>query len=319
LKTKTIYDKIDTRNNLRREIYELIQNIKKYYGGGVKPVSDAPFDTLETKNFQHKTPKLQYRKTAFTLAEVLITIGIIGIVAGMTIPTIAHKIRNKILETQFKNTYAKVTQAIKRMQADMDVTDIGTYCSSWNGSAYINRVECLTAFKNAFNTDTQASVNYLKYTKSINRTNIAIFSTTSVTAVDNDGCHRSLFRQYAMSDGSYMGYNICGMKFLITFDVNGAAKPNRLGYDIFMLYIANDKTAQLVGFKPSTVTDEDLQNYWEKLEASDIKAKDFYYSTYGNPCNYTSTQTFNGKGCGYYAIRNQCPDGSNKGYFECLK
>jgi prepilin-type N-terminal cleavage/methylation domain-containing protein len=257
---------------------------------------------------------------AFTLAEVLITLGIIGVVAAITIPTVTHKLRNKILEAQFKNTYAKVTQAIKRTQAELEMGNIGYYCAAYyNGSDYVNRVECLTAFKKAFNTDTEASVNYLKYTKPITRSNISIFSTTDVKAVDYDACGRSLFKQYAMADGSYIGYNICGYKFLITFDVNGAAKPNRLGYDIFMLYIATDKSDRLEGFKPTNVTDEDLENYKQKLEAENIKSKDYYYSTYGNPCSYTSTQTYNGKGCGYYAIRNECPDGSGKGYFECLK
>jgi prepilin-type N-terminal cleavage/methylation domain-containing protein len=79
------------------------------------------FKSLEDNDAFAKVGK----KAAFTLAEVLITIGIVGIVAGMTIPTIAHKIRNKILEIQFKHSYAEVTQAIKRMQADMDMTGLG--------------------------------------------------------------------------------------------------------------------------------------------------------------------------------------------------
>jgi hypothetical protein len=86
-----------------------------------------------------------------------------------------------------------------------------------------------------------------------------------------------------------------------------------------MFYIAKDSTDKLEGFEPTNVSDEDLENYRKKLEAENNKNKDFYLSTYGMPCNDTSTQSFNGKGCGYYAIRNKCPDGSNKGYFECLK
>jgi prepilin-type N-terminal cleavage/methylation domain-containing protein len=267
----------------------------------------------------HKSHEAQNvrKKAAFTLAEVLITLGIIGVVAAMAIPTIAHKLRNKTLETQFKNTYAKVTQAIKRMQADMDMTGLRTYCGSYNGAVYVNQNECYAAFEKAFNTYPQSAVSPLKNTKYISRSNISIFSTTDVKVVDNDACGRSLFRQYALADGSYIGYNICGYKFLITIDVNGAAKPNRLGYDIFKFYI--DDTDKLEGFEPANISDEDLENYRKKLEAANDKDKDYYYSTYGSPCNYTSTQTQNGIGCGYYAIRNKCPDGSNKGYFECLK
>ncbi len=49
------------------------------------------------------------RKTGFTLAEVLITLGIIGVVAAMTIPTLmtnikAAKDENPIYEGSFNRT-----------------------------------------------------------------------------------------------------------------------------------------------------------------------------------------------------------------------
>ena len=42
------------------------------------------------------------RKAAFTLAEVLITLGIIGVVAAMTLPALINKAEDKILESQYK-------------------------------------------------------------------------------------------------------------------------------------------------------------------------------------------------------------------------
>ena len=39
---------------------------------------------------------------AFTLAEVLITLGVIGVVAALTIPTLSAKIQDNILKNQFK-------------------------------------------------------------------------------------------------------------------------------------------------------------------------------------------------------------------------
>ena len=42
------------------------------------------------------------RKSAFTLAEVLITLGIIGVVAALTIPSIVADYRNKQTATQLK-------------------------------------------------------------------------------------------------------------------------------------------------------------------------------------------------------------------------
>ena len=45
-------------------------------------------------------------KKAFTLAEILITLGIIGVVAAMTIPTLVANYRTKALKSGFKKSYS---------------------------------------------------------------------------------------------------------------------------------------------------------------------------------------------------------------------
>ena len=52
------------------------------------------------------------RKIAFTLAEVLITIGIIGIVAALTLPSVINKYKAKQLETAFKKSSSIITSAL---------------------------------------------------------------------------------------------------------------------------------------------------------------------------------------------------------------
>ena len=42
---------------------------------------------------------------AFTLAEVLVTLGIIGVVASMTMPTLMNNQRKVVLENQLKKQY----------------------------------------------------------------------------------------------------------------------------------------------------------------------------------------------------------------------
>ncbi len=58
------------------------------------------------------------KRNAFTLAEVLITLGIIGVVAAITIPGLATKIQRRQLETQVKADFAIIQQAIRASQAD---------------------------------------------------------------------------------------------------------------------------------------------------------------------------------------------------------
>lgn len=52
-------------------------------------------------------------KIAFTLSEVLITLGIIGIVAAITIPALVKSYHKKITVTRLKQTYSMFQQALK--------------------------------------------------------------------------------------------------------------------------------------------------------------------------------------------------------------
>lgn len=57
------------------------------------------------------------KKLAFTLAEVLITLGIIGVVAAMTIPTLVTNADKKATATKLKVFYSKINQAVKLSSA----------------------------------------------------------------------------------------------------------------------------------------------------------------------------------------------------------
>lgn len=48
----------------------------------------------------------------FTLSEVLITLGIIGVVAAMTMPSLIANYKNKVLLNQAKNSYSKLSNAL---------------------------------------------------------------------------------------------------------------------------------------------------------------------------------------------------------------
>lgn len=59
----------------------------------------------------------------FTLAEVLITLGIIGVVAAITIPALNNQIQNMQLKTAFKKAYSVASQAWAQVVAE----NPGTY------------------------------------------------------------------------------------------------------------------------------------------------------------------------------------------------
>jgi len=71
----------------------------------------------------------------FTLAEVLITLGIIGVVAAVTIPTLIHNHKKKLIETRLTQTVSIINQLLKRIEADEGEIDNWSYWST-TGNAY---------------------------------------------------------------------------------------------------------------------------------------------------------------------------------------
>ena len=63
----------------------------------------------------------------FTLAEVLITLGIIGIVAAMTLPALTANYRKQVLVTRMQKFYTVFNQAIKMSElanGELDTWDM---------------------------------------------------------------------------------------------------------------------------------------------------------------------------------------------------
>lgn len=66
-----------------------------------------------------------FKENGFTLAEVLITLGIIGVVAAMTIPTLMTHLNHIKLQSQFKEGYSLLAQAVKMYNEDEEATRSG--------------------------------------------------------------------------------------------------------------------------------------------------------------------------------------------------
>lgn len=94
----------NNENNFsRKELSTLVpQNLSNF--------SDTVFPRF-TSYFSHKN------KVAFTLAEVLITLGIIGVVAVITLPTLIANYKNKVLLNQAKNSYSLISNAMLQLKS----------------------------------------------------------------------------------------------------------------------------------------------------------------------------------------------------------
>lgn len=74
------------------------------------PQAELNFSTFQSR-----------KQIAFTLAEVLITITIIGIVAALTVPTLIKKYQDKVLETRYKKAKNIVTNGYRLMMANEQI------------------------------------------------------------------------------------------------------------------------------------------------------------------------------------------------------
>ena len=218
-----------------------------------------------------------YKKAAFTLAEVLITLGIIGVVAAMTIPVLINKTQNKQLEAALKKSYSVAHQALIRMGADRgEIIKAGDF-DTWTFAK---------AYSKYFNT-----INYCGNTGCVGQTTEEIegegsqyvihqyksYSKTRAIATDilDDG-------QFVLEDGTfYMIENPAAWhkKLFISIDVNGYKKgPNAWGHDLFTFQITADGKFLPMGAEGTNYT---------KLD------------TY---CSISSTNKENGIACAYKAL-----------------
>lgn len=228
---------------------------------------------------------------AFTLSEVLITLGIIGVVAAMTLPALIQKQNTKVLETQFKKSYSNAAQALLTTKFALGVDNLhqnygiydeqkGVYTNSDKFIAeYYKQMKVLK--KHDY--DTQP-LNYVRK---------RAFQADAITCLPTN----------ILPDGSSMCVNVWSGTISVTVDVNGPMKkPNAFGHDIFMLRVAENKDL-LVGQKPYD---------------GEPDPNDPYHETNKRPCSKKYQTAGNGLGCSYFALINQCPDDDTKTYWECL-
>ena len=204
------------------------------------------------------------RKAAFTLAEVLITLGIIGVVAALTIPTLIANYKEKEIITKAKKDYSLVMQAFKLAQAEAgipgDNSVVYTDASSSNDvakalSKYITGGHlCLSNSNEQMCKDLNYRILYSTYENQYGTVNApaiilpdngVVFLTLSQKCVDThvEIWHRDENGNPAYNDDGTPKIisdvrNACGD---IIIDVNGSRQPNKYGYDAFAVTVWSDR------------------------------------------------------------------------------
>lgn len=192
--------------------------------------------------------KIKY-KTAFTLAETLIALGVIGVVAVLTLPTLIQKQQEKITVQKLKASYSIIQQAFTLAMAENGTPDMwditGNQSTADTHIQLANKfVPHLKIIKNCIGKDdqyTKQNCNAVGKTYRLNYySSIVLSNGTSVT-----------FRVLRPTcDNNYFINNLCGFIYI---DTNGLKGPNKYGYDSFTFFLTKDKIVPL-GIKGGSPT-----------------------------------------------------------------
>lgn len=168
---------------------------------------------------------------AFTLAEVLITLGIIGTVAALTIPNLIANYQKKQTITKLKQVYSTLTQAVQLSKTQAENFD-------WEDKN-------MTAFE-IFNLYFRPYLNVTNENKYKNYKNNLKYKRLS----EDYEIYWSLFQDtghvLALNDGSLLFLDSDNYKvkkcLVIAVDINGFSPPNKIGKDFFVFAILADTT-----------------------------------------------------------------------------
>ena len=155
-------------------------------------------------------------KKAFTLAEVLITLGIIGIVAAMTIPNLIANVNGHRFRSQFKKTISTLNQAarLSDSQYGFDFAGTSTACNKNVTTASKEHPESVMSFCSLLNGTLTGKTYYGKHTNiPLKESIINIESGTNTYQIVGPtvdwlfGTGASKFVAYQLADGTIIGFN----------------------------------------------------------------------------------------------------------------
>ena len=243
-------------------------------------------------------------RSAFSLAEVLITLGIIGIVASMTIPTVINKGREKETVSKLKKLHSILNQAFMMAVNDKGTPEQWGFVASNSLETDPNKIE---ADKKGKDNVIKALLPYLKTTSvcyysdstcSSNRTYSRTRYSLDGTQFGTWGVPRVILADGSSIDVIYMASSNCSAEIgnskalksvcgEIFVDINGVKPPNTTGKDVFWFRITK------YGIVPGGTendTSRDFDNY----------------------CNKSKPDKVNGYGCAAWVIYNE-----NMDYLHC--
>lgn len=218
-----------------------------------------------------------HNQTAFTLAEVLITLGIIGIVAALTMPALIQNYRKKQFQSGLNKGYSTLLQAFDMYKKDNEQPLLPKDYPS-NGSVknalkpYLNVLVDCGDKQGVHGKFTKYCLQNAIYRNEVKYTYKTYSGNDANENYFDDG-------QLVLNDGSILMFENNAGNVYVSIDMNGVLKlPNKWGEDLFTFQLTDEGKLLPMGADGTCYTDE---------------------SQY---CSKTSTDSFNGIVCTARAI-----------------
>ena len=233
----------------------------------------------------HFVSSVRKSAVAFTLAEVLITLGIIGVVAALTLPTLIANYQKRVYVTQLKKSVSVLSNGFRLMMAHDGVTELKDTTAF---SGMLNENRCQNGGSNG------TSGNLLTdECRSMKEGLESVFSgiqfvpcngKSSKTLNGGDAPIPALKKLSTTTciqfpDGSeiiHFSAKKTGENVGIIVDINGAKNPNTVGRDIFWLHVNNN------GHITGSYSEEESKN-WRTATDSRYKCE-MDGTSYGYGC-----------------------------------
>lgn len=189
---------------------------------------------------------LEKFRGGFTLAEVLITIGIVGIIAAMTLPTLIQKYQEKQTVIALKKFYSTMEQAFISAKAEgAEPEDWATEktADGYGSEEFISHMKPYLKISRDCSYDKEGCFpsNGYKTLAGVKGDNITAINNGHVKFILNSGESVSFFlnSKECKYNSDTAGdtkelKNICGG---LHVDINGLQAPNVFGRDLFLFWV----------------------------------------------------------------------------------
>ena len=219
------------------------------------------------------------RRVAFTLAEVLITLGIIGVVAALTIPSLIAKYQDKVLIQQTKKAFSAFQNGLALASQDNGTPGDNSLTFPKDESSYFTVVKnfskyfkgsqvCLNSSQKGcsqfFYQCAQAVPTYNNagetvYNNSFTYNPKIVLSDGTIFAISSNrkGCENTRYTGFYTNAAGEIKYNADGTPQTydyyssicanIIMDVNGVKGPNQYGRDVYHLWVFKNNVKPVNG------------------------------------------------------------------------